>query len=310
MNKQRIKYIIIRDDDIIPYSRRDMIEPLYEDFFKQGLSVSFSVIPDVNINQRNDSNGPYSPFKEKFGIAYPAMVPPEYRGTGKRREWDDNQELLDWFAGMGRSVEILQHGYDHAHIGRRNEFGIYDRELAAGKLERGLAIIEKYFNCRPEFFVAPRDAVTLACLKEIQNRFKGISLWKFDKFMSIAADIKRCFSLKTITEDIQAFALIQKIETGCFFWDDFMICTHPGYIFARLENYTNIETQFHRIMKTADVFVLVNHYWEYFFDWNKLDKDYFALWKKLSKKLLEREDCRVVSFKQLHEIMSATGSLK
>jgi len=303
MSNKELKYVIIRDDDIIPYSRRDMIEPLYEKFFERGSSVSFSVIPDVNPSQRNDADGPYNPFKEKFGIGYPVMIPPGYRGTGRRKEWDDNKDLLEWFASMGDCVEILQHGYDHAPIGKRNEFGIYDRKIVADKLDRGQAILRRYFRCAPEFFVAPCDAVTLASLKEIKKRFKGISLWQFDKFMSIAVDIKRCFSLSALREDISAVASMRRTEVSFFCWQDFMICTHPGYIFSRLEKPEKIEQAFHKALNNNRIVVLVNHYWEYFFDWKGLDKDYFALWKRLTKTLLEREDCRIISFNRLHEML-------
>ncbi len=300
MARDNIKYILIRDDDITPFTRADMLDKIYGDLFSKGLPVNFSVIPRVSTDIRYNENSPYSPYKKYMGLEYSPMIPPQHRGRKVKKSFEENQDLLCWMRERSGNIEILQHGFDHNHIGKRNEFAIYDEQLIKSKLIQGCQIIQKDFNVKPKYFVAPSDSISFVTLKALKQNYKGISLWQFDMINNILGEIKRRFSPGVILDDVKAYLQIRKIKQGVFLWDDFLILEHPGYIFSPFKSPKDIESNFLNIFNKNEIIVLVNHHWEYFFDWNDLDKDFYQVWRKIIKFILERDYCKVVTFSQLY----------
>ena len=304
MSKNNLKYIVIRDDDITPFTRRDMLEKLYEDLLKRGLPVNFSVIPHVSTDIRYDENSPYSPYKEFMRVEFSPIIPPEYRGKKLEKKFEENTELLSLMHSLCGKIEILQHGYDHNHTGRRNEFAIYDNELIVSKLTAGRQMIQQVFNIEPSFFVAPRDSISFVTLKALKQKFKGISLWRFNPLKSALGEIKRKFLPRVVYDNFKALSKIKEAQNGVFRWDDFIILEHPGYIFNRFAGPDEIEKNFLKVLHTSEIIIIVNHHWEYFFDWNGLDEDLFRTWKKMANFVLERDNCKIVTFSQLYEVLT------
>jgi hypothetical protein len=297
-----MKYILIRDDDITPFTKKDMIERLYEDLFKEGCPVNFSVIPEVAADITFDDGSPYSPYKQFFNMGSSPIIPPEYRDKKFKKSFQENLELLDFLGSLEDRIEILQHGFDHNHIGRRHEFAIYDEEKIGSKLKAGRQIIRQSFNRDPKFFVPPSDSISFVTLKALKrNGYKGISLWKFDALKFALGEIRRDFRPKIIVDDLKALLTLKKLRPGIFRWGDFIILEHPGYILSRFSKSQDIEKDFKKAISEKDIIVIVNHYWEYFFDWGELDKSFFGAWKKMIHYVLDREDCEIVKFSQLYE---------
>lgn len=296
-----MKYVVIREDDITPFTRRDMLERLYEDFFKRGFPVNLSVIPHISTDIRYDGNSPYSPYKKFLGMKYSPMIPPDYRGKNVERSFEGNPDLLNWIGTMGGNIEILQHGFDHNHHGGRNEFAIYDRELIISKITAGRKIIQQFLKTTPKFFVAPSDSISFTTLKALKQSFKGISLWRFNILKNILGGVRRNISSRVLYDDFIAFLKIRGIKSGVFRWDDFVIFEHQGYIFSRFATPEDIESNFMNIFNNNEIIIVVNHYWEYFFDWDGLDEELFRIWKKVMSSVFERDDCRILTFSQLYE---------
>jgi hypothetical protein len=86
------------------------------------------------------------------------------------------------------------------------------------------------------------------------------------------------------------------------FHNEFLVVEHPGYLLTRF----NPKSAFNRVcdaVETKDFVILVNHHWEYFYDWSGLDSAFFSAWKKLSEHLLNRADLKFLTFSELYEIL-------
>ncbi|MDZ7695442.1 MAG: DUF2334 domain-containing protein [Deltaproteobacteria bacterium] len=295
------KYILFREDDISPFTRRDMVEKLYEDLFNAGHPVNFSVIPKMSTSITYDSNSPYSPYRHHMKMKFSPMIPPEYRGKNVESSFESNRDLLRLIRSLEAHIEIAQHGYDHNHVGKRNEFAIYDETRIRMKLEKGFRIIAQLFNGKPKFFVPPSDSASFVTIKALKENFEGISLWRFNLLKSVLGEIRRRFTLNVLRHNLNGLFKMRKIAKNVSRWDDFLILEHPGYIFSRFYTPEAMAHKFFDAFENNDIIIIVNHHWEYFFDWNGLDERFFEAWKKMIRYVLEREECRIVTFSKLHK---------
>jgi hypothetical protein len=85
------------------------------------------------------------------------------------------------------------------------------------------------------------------------------------------------------------------------FCDGLLVIEHPGYILTRFDSSESIFNKVQNIVNTQDIVVLVNHHWEYFFDWGGLNSSLLNVWRQVVDYLLQREDIRFLTFTQLYD---------
>ena len=76
-----------------------------------------------------------------------------------------------------------------------------------------------------------------------------------------------------------------------------------GNILNRFNNPNLILNKIKKIMETTDLIILVNHYWEYFFDWSHLDQAFFRGWQQVIEYLLQREDIHFLTHSELYDLL-------
>ena len=84
------------------------------------------------------------------------------------------------------------------------------------------------------------------------------------------------------------------------FYNGLLIIEHSGSLLNRFNNPDSILSKVKKTIETKDIVILVNHHWEYFFDWSQLDQSFFGAWQQVIKYLLEKEDLHFLTFSELY----------
>lgn len=282
-------YVVIRDDDICAFTKVSWLKKLYQPLLDENLPFCFSVIPNVrgDVSDHQENNKYWKNKRTEFE----PFIPPEIRGTAKNFHISENQEVVK-FIENNSNIEIAQHGYCHEVVDGEREFRVEDKESLAWKIENGLEILSKTFTQKPNFFVPPWDAVSNTALHLLRNNFKGLSCSRYPhKILP-----------KTL---LPKFAHKKFSNKRFLFWQDFLILEHPATYLSLFNDPGWMVEQVENAVQTNDVLVLVNHYWEYFFDWrDEPDAGYFDAWHKILKYLISGDGIKIVSFNKLHHILS------
>lgn len=278
-----MKYVLIRDDDLNYFTRTEWLELLYEPFFKRGLPLNFSVIPKTKCDL--PIQNPRAIYTVRENLRYEPFIPPEHRGEGALYDTGANSQLVD-LIGRFENIEIVQHGFAHEYVSGEREFAMQDIDELGRRMREGKRLLEEAFGRRINFFVPPWDYLSAEALSEARKTgFLGISLYKMYREIR-PPFFQRIFRYREANE----FATFGRM----------LILKHPGYILSRFNSPAAIREKIREAFARSDILVIVNHHWEYFFDWGKIDERFFAAWKEFCDQLLARDDVELLNFTALY----------
>lgn len=282
------KYVIIREDDVSYFTRLNMLETLYEPLFKRGLPVNFCVIPRVlaDIQLAADKE---SQFFKRYGLRYEPFIPPDYRGQKKSYDISDNYNLTSFIRNS--PIEVVQHGFSHEWDSKA-EFGHTDEETLSQRLKNGREVLKAAFGKLPEFFCPPWDQISREGIYAVKRAgFLGISLSRFGRYLPYYLWPAHFWNKYVSHKEIMH-------------WGKFLLIRHPGYFVSMFRSSSEVIEQFEKICKSCRIMVLVNHHWEYFFDWQREpNSERLQIWHAILNILLKNPEMKFVTFTTLYNSM-------
>jgi predicted deacetylase len=306
----------IRDDDISFFTDPTMLEAIYKTAWELGFKVSFAAVP----NHKGTDN---------------LNVPPEYRKTGKYYNIRDNPKLVEFLREKldEDNIEIMQHGYCHSEdenlpglkfnrekgsltysgptvdLEKYSEFYHKEPSEVIQNILKGKKILEETFGTQITTFVAPQEYFSTGIwygLKEANYDYCGcINRHSFIKIPPKNLRIKNIFYcavsqlLKQDLDDIDAFTKISDIvtipATYRHYWN-----RYTDEISAE-NSMTEFITIFEKKKALNGYFILLTHYWEYFYDWKKeiTQKDQLEYLHKILSFVQENSDSWKCSISEL-----------
>lgn len=287
-----MKHVIIRDDDISFFTPVDVLETLYRPLLDREGKVSLSVIPEIACGRKVDSDN--GPFWTDLQMEYSPFIPPESREIKNSYPVNENKELINYLK-MGSGYEILQHGYHHSKVSGLIEGYMSNREDIEKKIEASSKIMESAFGKKADFFVGPWDAFSYETISCLRDHFKGISMYRMGK--------------RHMPWYLKPSAVMRKLlptgrKKGYFKWGDFLIFEHPGTKISMFNRPESILPEIKNALKQVDILVLVTHHWEFFFDWNELNKPFFNAWLNILDFLMADNEICVTDFHEMHNKIS------
>ena len=277
-----LKYIVIREDDVCYFTKLDCLEKLYGPLFAEQKAINFSVIPNVNGNIKVPANNPY---KLQEGLEHDPMIPPKYRGNDNNYPVDQNKELVE-FIKNHKNCQVLQHGYTHELINEQPEFSSKDEIEIQRRSILGKRILQNFF---PEitFFVPPWDVISPQAIRALKSNYKGLSTGNLTPSIFDPKALSAYLSMK----------IFRRKHKLC---DRLLIVEHKGYLLTKFADPKSIYENFLKKINTQKIIFIVNHHWEYFFDWNGLNSPLFQVWQRILKYLLEKENLEFLTYDQLY----------
>ena len=273
----------IRDDDISYFTPPEKLEKIYNGAWNRGFKVSFATIPmHKGTNNLN--------------------VPPEFRNDNKYHPINQNEDLVEYLKiKISERVDIMQHGFCHSEnsnlpalkfdlekgnlssnegqkidLAKYSEFYRLNEKDVSSKIEKGKNILEDTFGVPIKVFVSPQELLTKSL---------WIVLWKNN--LNYCGRIGRNTIIRVPVNHINLSPLL-KVATKKILRSD------PGSIGENVTHITDIITvpatyrhywnkftsdelaeywfnQFKMIFENKkrqkSYFILLTHYWEYFYDW-------------------------------------------
>ena len=280
-----MKYLLVRDDDVSYFTKPKTLEILYGSFIEEKKPINFSVIPKITANIEIDSGNPY---RKREQLKYDPIIPPKCRGCDETFPVNEKKEIVEFIQSL-ESCEILQHGLTHGFVDGIKEFRISNDDEIRRRANLGSEILQECFHVKPSFFVPPWDNVSTETIHFLKSRYKGLSLGRLNP-ARLPVKSWGSFLKKTLS------------SRGYMFCDELLVIEHPGYLLTRFSP----KSAFDRVrnaVENKDVIILVNHHWEYFYDWNGLDSAFFSAWKKVTEYLLGKEDLKFLTFSELYEVL-------
>lgn len=284
------KYVVIRDDDICLFTRPEMLEIIYKPLLDAGKSVALSVVPAIGGGQPAGAlNGQ---FWRQFQLDYSPCLPPNKRAEASISPLTPDCEIVRYLCAR-REYEIVQHGYNHLISDGIREGLLTDERLIIDKVKASRTLIKKCFGRECEFFVAPWDQVSTETIMILKRYFKGISLYRIGQR-----------HVSSWPRKIQAAGrrfLSDQVRAPFFRDGDFLLLEYPGPILSMFNDYHTMKERVIDFLTNHDILVLVNHYWEYFWDWDAPNREFLSAWHDIATYLLERGDVEIISFSMLYD---------
>ena len=278
-----MKRVVIRDDDISYFTKPETLIKLYGSLFEEKKPVNFSVVPEITGNIKNDS---HSLYRKREEIEYDPCIPPRFRGCNENFQLKENMEIVEFIRGV-ENCEVLQHGLTHGFIDGVREFRINDDEEIQRRANSGSALLEECFHYKPSFFVPPWNDTSSRTIRFLSSRYKGLSVGKLNPF-KLPAESWGDYIKKTLA------------SRNYMFYKELLIIEHSGSILNRFNTPDSILNRVRKTVETKDIVILVNHHWEYFFDWSQLDQSFFGAWEQVMEYLLQKEDLSFLTFSELY----------
>jgi len=281
-----VKYVIIRDDDVSYFTKPETLEKLYGSLFEEKKPVNFAVIPKITANIKIDSGNPYRKWEQ---LEYDPCIPRKYRGCNEDFPLNENKEIVEFIQSL-ENCEVLQHGLTHGLVDGVKEFRINNEEEIQRRANIGKDLLQDCFHSKPSFFVPPWDSVSSEAIHFLKSRYKGLSLGRLNPtrlaLKSWSSYLKKTLSLRNY-----------------MFYEGLLIIEHPGYLLTRFNNPESVFNKVCHAIETKDIVVLVNHHWEYFYDWNGLNSSFFRAWQQVTEYLLHKEDLEFLTFTELYNLL-------
>ena len=276
----------IRDDDISYFTSPQKLEKIYKSAWDMGFKVSFAAIPmHKGTNNLN--------------------IPPEFRNTGKYYPINQNKELVEYLKAKiseGKAY-IMQHGFCHTEnpylpalkfdlekglllgyngqktdLSKYSEFHGADEKDVSSKIKKGKIILEETFGVPIKVFVSPQELLTkhlwMALWKNNlnycgsigRNVITQIPVRYINFYPLLKVVTKKAFRInpEAIAEDITHITDIITIPaTYRHYWNKFTNDGSTEYWFNQFKKIFEMRKQ------QNSYFILLTHYWEYFYDWEE-----------------------------------------
>jgi hypothetical protein len=275
--------LIIRDDDISYFTKPETLTKLYGSLLEEKKPINFSVIPKITANIKIGSNNLYRTTEK---LDYDPCVPPEFRGYSEDFPFGENKETVEFIQSL-ENCEVLQHGFTHGTLDGVPEFKINDEEEIKRRANLGGALLEECFHSKPSFFVPPYDVASLETINFLESNYKGLSIGKLNP--RLATNFFGAHLKKTLA------------SRNYMFHDDLLIIEHSGYLINRFNNSPDsILSAVRKEIETKEIVILVNHHWEFFFDWSNLNQPLFRAWQQVVEYLLQKEELQFLTFSELY----------
>ncbi len=286
-----MKYIVIRDDDISYFTNPKDLEIIYRPLLEQGKGVSLSVIPEAGGGfYYGQLNGP---FWERDRLGYAPFIPPEHREQKKLYPVFQNEALMEYLQNRP-NFEIVQHGFQHSVIDNTREGTITNVDQLNAMWNRSSDIMKTAFGKQADFFVVPWDDASRELLTILKREMRGVSLHRVGQ---------RHLPLRHKPAAAMRRFMSEEQRTPHFKWDDFLLLEYPGPYVSMFNNEKNMLPLVKKWLDAHDTLILVSHYWEFFYDSQKLNMSFYNAWCELLDFLLNEPDYNIISFKQLYEII-------
>jgi hypothetical protein len=284
-----MKYVVIRDDDICSFTRPEMLEILYRPLLNAGKPVALSVVPAIGGGQPVGAlNGP---FWKQFRLEYSPCLPPRYREEAQIFPLTPDSEIVRYLR-QNPVYEIVQHGYNHLIIDGIREGMLADARVITGKIETSSAIIKECFGRESDFFVVPWDDVSAESISLLKRSFKGISLHRLGQ-RHVSWSRKLQAACRRFLNDRTRLPYFQD--------GSFLLLEYPGPILSMFNDYSLMKGKVIEWLAHHDILILVNHYWEYFWDWDQPNHEFISAWHDIAASLLDRPDVEIISFSKLYD---------
>ncbi len=276
----------IRDDDVSYFTSPEKLERIYRNAWDMGFKVSFAAIP-------------------KHKGVRKLNVPPKFRDTNEYYPIIGNDELVEYLKlkiSEGKA-DIMQHGFCHAedpnlpmpkfdfekgiisnseshkmNSKQSSEFYGLKGEEVYLRVKAGKSILENAFGVPIKVFVAPQELLTkslwMALLKNSLNYCGGIGRniikqvpinhINFSMVLKVALKKKFRVNPESIAEDVTRITdIIIVPATYRHYWNKFTNDELSEYWFNQFKMI------FEDKKKQNGYFILLTHYWEYFYDWEE-----------------------------------------
>jgi hypothetical protein len=278
----QMKYVVIRDDDISYFTKPETLAKVYGRLFEENKPVNFAVVPKITSDIKTPS---YSLYWTREKNEYDPIIPPRFRGCNEDFPLGENREIVEFIRSL-ENCEVLQHGLTHGLIDGVQEFRINDEKEIKRRANLGSDLLEECFHSKPSFFVAPWNNISSETIHFLKSHYKGLSVGSLDPRLAI----KFC----------DAYIKKTLLARNYLFYGTLLIIERSGYQLSRFYSPDSILSKVRKKIETNKIVVLVNHHWEYFFDWSQLDQPFFDAWQGVTEYLLQKEDLHFLTFSELY----------
>jgi hypothetical protein len=264
-----MRHVILRDDDTNALTPIACLERLYRPFLERNLPVNLATIPKVNTSTRTQDGSP-----EGYLLAA------RNGDTCSTRELARGEELTEYLLANPR-FHIVQHGYQHALF----EFDSPDAGQTGQWLDHGTHLLTNAGFGRPATFVAPYDRLSRSSYREVARRFDVISTgW---------------FELKRLPLSWWPRYLFKKARKQAH-WrvGRTVMLSHPGCLLSYRKPRAGMLDQVKRSVASAELTVLVTHWWEYFRD-GRPDEEFIRILHQVAEWLSDDDSIKVGTFADL-----------
>lgn len=276
----------IRDDDMSYFTNPEILEKLYKNIFKRGYKVSFAVIPRI----KSTTN---------------LNVPPQYRGSNEYHTINQNfglVKLLKLWQSEGK-ITVLLHGFCHTEktSSGRPKFDFVKKKMVYGvqeevnldshcefygkkygeidrRIRLGRLILEKTFKTPVNTFVSPQEfisrdlyyslkrnrmhycgslPISIKILKIIPpNQLKYLNLIKFWVSKRMGMNLGLDLVLRA-----NLLRIITLPADYRHYWNKYSSKSDASSAFIKAKQIIQDS------MRKNGIFILLTHFWEYFYDW-------------------------------------------
>lgn len=258
-------YVVLRDDDTNALTPVNCLERLYRPFLKRGMPINLAVIPEV-CTEVKLPNGQPEGFLLRRNGQLPTTMP-----IGA------NRELVQYLLSNS-GYYLAQHGCHHHYF----EFDSPDRTEVRRRLDHGARLLQEEGFPQPETFIAPYDKLSPVSFREVAARFRVLSTgW---------------FELRRLPVFWWPQYLMRKLS-GTSHWQvgHTRLLAHPGCLLSCYRDYDAILDRIKETVQSAQLTVLVTHWWEYFRN-NEPDERFIDILHQTAAFLDNPAEIKVVSF--------------
>jgi hypothetical protein len=251
------KYAIIRDDDTNFFTSPVMLEKIYEEIFKMHIPTNLSIIPYVRTDIKIENN-PYSKFD---GVEYEQFIPREFHNKKQHFAVYENLELIEFIKNAKEYVELIQHGFSHCP----HEFSSVNINELRKKIVNGMKILEQAFDIQPKFFSAPYDVYSSFSISLLKKYFYGAT---YGAFKLKKTSILRCI-VNLPLQMVPSYLNALRREDDFFICDGFLLLGQSNIPINTFKEPDWIKSAFKRYAENHKIVVIMQHYWEFFYNREK-----------------------------------------
>ncbi|MFQ3534517.1 MAG: DUF2334 domain-containing protein [Aggregatilineales bacterium] len=253
--------LIVRDDDTSYFTPVEKLEAVYSVLWARGMPVNLAVIPALRCDVR---------ILHREGAPYDPSIPPEHRGDSKAYPITENQALCAFLNNKIQQglVEVCLHGYTHSY----HEFASHDSAWLAAMVHDGLALLQEAFPAAEiRTFIAPYDVMSPEAVRCVLDA--GLSLCTASKNLAELPDVP----------SLPPYAAA-RLPSGA------RLFTCDEYLFHHRDSAENCLAHARERLHSAEFFIISNHYWSFFHDWQgaSTQSDLLRAWHTFAAEALQQ----------------------